>query len=135
MGNAANITGWITLFTGIYVLAASIGELRRPGSWNAMIHDMQTSSAIKFITGFLMIAIGAAIYLVNPYDPSDILAVLITVLGAVICLEGIGILAFGDWYLGFTEKLLNMGGKIWIIFALLIGVIAILAGLARLQVF
>ncbi|QJB68696.1 hypothetical protein [Parasphingorhabdus halotolerans] len=134
MGNAANITGWITFFIGLYSVAAGIGEFRRPGFWASMVREVRASSAIRFLVGMVTIAIGAAIYLTNPYNPKDILSILITVMGAFIFLEGAVILAFGDWFLGVAGKMMNAGNKIWAGLSIVIGVAAIFVALVRLQV-
>jgi hypothetical protein len=134
MGNAANITGWITFFIGLYSLAAGIGEFRQPGFWAGMLREVRASSAIQFLTGMVTITIGAAIYLVNPYDPTDILSILITVMGAFIFLEGAAIMAFGDWFLGMAGKLMNSGNKIWSGLSIAIGIAAMAVAFVRLQV-
>ncbi len=134
MGNAANITGWITFFIGLYSLAAGIGEFRQPGFWAGMLREVRASSAIQFLTGMVTITIGAAIYLVNPYDPTDILSILITVMGAFIFLEGAAIMAFGDWFLGIAGKLMNSGNKIWAGLSIAIGIAAMAVAFVRLQV-
>lgn len=134
MGNAANITGWITFFVGLYSVAAGIGEFRQPGFWAGMVREVRASSAIQFLIGMVTITIGAAIYLTNPYNPKDILSILITVMGAFIFLEGAVILAFGDWFLGMAGKMMNQGNKIWAGFSIAIGITAIFVALVRLQV-
>lgn len=133
MGNAANITGWITFFVGLYSLAAGIGEFRQPGFWAGMVREVRASSAIQFLSGLVTITIGAAIYLVNPYDPTDILSILITVMGAFIFLEGAVILAFGDWFMGIAGKLMNSGNKIWAGLSIAIGIAAMAVAFVRLQ--
>ncbi|MEW4466241.1 hypothetical protein AB1K62_00225 [Parasphingorhabdus sp. JC815] len=135
MGNAENITGWITLFMGIYAISAGTGEFRRPGFWTGMLREVQASGAIQFLTGIITITLGATIYLVNPFNPADILSILITVVGGIALLEGVAILAFGDWFLTLAGKMMNRGSKIWAGFAIAIGVIAVVVALARLQVF
>lgn len=134
MGNAANVTGWITFFIGLYSLAAGIGELRQPGFWAGMVREVRASSAIQFLVGIVTITIGAAIYLTNPYDPTDILSILITVMGAFIFLEGAVIMAFGDWFMGMAGKIMNSGNKIWAGLSVAIGIAAISVAFVRLQV-
>jgi len=139
MGNAANITGWITFFVGLYALAAGIGEFRRPGFWAKMVSELRASSALQFLTGMVTLTIGAVIYLVNPYNPSDWLSILITVMGAFMFLEGMAIFAFGDWFLRFAARM--MGSKrddgslrIWAGFSVFIGLAAMFVAFVRLQV-
>ena len=133
MGNSGNISGWITFFIGLYAVAAGIGEFRRPGFWARMVQEFRDSHALQFLTGFVTLAIGATIYLVNPWDPSDLLSILITVLGAWIFIEGALILAVGDWFLNFAGKLMGSTSRIWAGLSVIIGLCAIFAALVRLQ--
>ena len=134
MGSAGNITGWITLFFGLYGLAAGVGEFRNPGFWSRMVREVQASSALQFLTGFITLILGATIYLVNPFDSSDWLSILITVIGGWILIEGMLIMAVGDWFMGFAARLMGQGGRAWAVFAIIFGLAAAFAGLLRLQV-
>lgn len=133
MGNAGNITGWITFFIGVYAVATGMGEFRRPGFWAKMVEEFRDSMALQFVTGMVTLAVGATIYLVNPWNPGDLLSILITVLGAWIFIEGALILAVGDWFLKFASKLLGAANRIWAGLSIAIGLGAIFAALVRLQ--
>ena len=133
MSNSGNITGWITFFIGLYAVAAGLGEFRRPGFWVRMVQEFRESHALQFLTGFVTLAIGATIYLVNPWNPSDLLSILITVLGAWIFIEGALILAVGDWFLTFVSKLMGSTNRIWAGLSIIIGLGAIFAALVRPQ--
>lgn len=138
MGNAGNITGWITFFIGLYALAAGAGEFRRPGFWAQTVREIKASSALQFLTGFFVLVLGAVIYLVNPYNPADWLSILITVMGAWIFIEGFLIFAFGDWFLKFAGKMMGSGRddgaqRIWAGLSVVIGIAAIFVALVRLQ--
>lgn len=133
MGHAGNISGWITFFIGLYAVAAGLGEFRRPGFWARMVQEFRESHALQFLTGFVTLAIGATIYLVNPWNPSDLLSILITVLGAWIFIEGALILAVGDWFLTFAGKLMGSASRLWAGLSVVIGLGAIFAALVRLQ--
>jgi len=139
MGNAANITGWITFFIGLYAVAAGVGEFRRPGFWGRMVSELRASSALQFLTGMILLTIGATIYLTNPYNPADWLSILITVMGAFMFLEGVAIFAFGDWFLKFAGKMMGTGRddgaqRIWAGLSVLIGLAAMFIAFVRLQV-
>ena len=134
LGNAGNITGWITLFIGLYAVAAGTGEFRSPGFWAKMVQEIRESSALQFLTAMVTLALGATIYLVNPWNPADLLSILITVLGGWIFLEGTLILAFGDWFLKFASRLTGGSNRILAGFSIIVGCGAIFAGLVRLQV-
>lgn len=134
MGNAGNITGWITFFFGLYAVAAGTGEFRQPGFWAKMVQETRDSRALQFLTGMFTLLLGATVYLVNPWDPGDMLAILITVLGAWIFIEGALILAAGDWFLKFAGKLMGAASRLWAGLSIAIGLAAIFAALVRLQV-
>ena len=134
MGSAGDITGWITLFFGLYGLAAGVGEFRNPGFWSRMVREIGASSALQFLTGMVTLILGATIYLVNPFDPTDWLSILITVIGGWIVVEGLLILAFGDWFMVFSARLMGKGGRAWAAIAILFGLAAVFAALYRLQV-
>ncbi|MEO9601186.1 hypothetical protein [Parasphingorhabdus sp.] len=134
MGSVGDITGWITLFIGLYGLAAGVGEFRNPGFWTKMVSEVQESSALQFITGLVTLILGATIYLVNPFDPADWLSILITVIGGWIVVEGMLILAFGNWFMGFASRIMPKGARIWAVLAIIVGLAASFAGLLRLQV-
>ncbi|HSG33458.1 MAG TPA: hypothetical protein VLA37_02915, partial [Sphingomonadaceae bacterium] len=67
-------TAWSAALLGLFALAASIGALRQPGTWRAMIEEIDKSPALQLVGGFMELFVGAAIYLVNPWDAGDILA-------------------------------------------------------------
>lgn len=134
MGSAGDITGWITLFFGLYGLAAGVGEYRKPGFWLNMVREIRASSALQFLTGLVTLTIGAVIYLANPFDPTDWLSILITVIGGWIVVEGLLILAAGDWFMGFVGRMMATTSRVWAILSIVISLAAIIAGFVRLQV-
>ncbi len=131
MAETASIPAWILLFMGLYALAAGIGEFRQPGIWKRMVGDFDTSPALRFLTGFFCLVLGAAIYLVNPWDPSDWMAVLVTVLGGWIAIEGLLFLAVGDRFVAFSSALMTAGGRAWAILSILLGILGIVFALLR----
>lgn len=133
MAETQHISAWIALFTGLYALAAAVGELREPGSWAKMLDEFVASPALRLVTGLMCIFGGAAIYLVNPWIPADWLAIVVSVLGGWIVAEGLLIIAAGDRFLGFARKLIAKGGTAWAGFSALFGAVFIIAALSRLQ--
>ena len=135
MAEPSQISAWIMLFMGLYSLAAAVGELRSPNTWWAMLKDFERSAALRFLTGFVVLALGAAVYLVNPWVPGDWLSIAVSVLGGLMVAEGLLILAAGDRFLHFARALIGRGGRAWAGFAALLGIAMILAALSRLQSF
>jgi hypothetical protein len=131
MAETADIPAWIALFMGLYSLAAAIGEWRSPGYWAAMLRDFERSAGLRFITGFFVMSLGAAVYMANPWRPDDWLSILVTVLGGVMALEGAVILAMGDRFLGFARALIGRASRIWAAFAAVIGIALIVVATLR----
>jgi len=129
------ITAWIALFAGLYALAAGVGELRSPNTWWMMLKELERSPALRFVTGLVTLAIGATIYLVNPWVPGDWLSVAVSVIGGVAVAEGLLILASGERFLHLARAVLGRASRVWAACSLLFGVAAILVALSRLQAF
>lgn len=133
MAASQDIPAWILLFMGLYSLAASVGELRQPGFWAKMLSDFERSPGLRFVTGFFVLSLGAAIYLANPWRPDDWAAVLVSVLGGLMAAEGALILAMGDRFLGFARALIGRASKAWAGFSAILGFAFIVLALSRLQ--
>jgi len=132
MAEPYDIPAWIALFLGLSALAAAVGEFRQPGSWPAMVQELEGSAALRFLTGLLCIALGAAIYLVSPWRPGDWLSVTISVIGGLCVAEGLLILAAGDRFLGRARPLFTRAHGTLAGLSALIGFGLILSALARL---
>ena len=135
MADASQISAWIALFFGLYLLAAGVGELRSGNGWWAMLKEFERSPASRFLTGMFCIALGAAIYLVTPWRPDDWLSIAVSVLGGLGIAKGLLILASGERYLRLTRALLGRAGRAWASLAVLVGLAFVLAALARLPTF
>lgn len=135
MADATDIPAWIILFMGLYSLAASIGEWRTPGVWAGMLADFERLPGLRFIAGFFVLSLGAAVYMVNPWRPDDWLSVVVTVLGGVMAAEGAVILAMGDRFLGFARWLIGRASPAWAAFSALLGAALIALAFIRLEIF
>ena len=133
MAEAQDLPAWILLFVGLYSLAAAVGELRLPGTWAKMLADFERGPGLRFVTGFFVLSLGAAVYLVNPWRPDDWMAVAVSILGGLMVAEGALILAMGDRFLGFARALIGRAGTAWAGFSAVLGVALIVAAMSRLQ--
>jgi hypothetical protein len=131
MADSTDISAWIVLFLGLYAVSAAIGELRKPGSWAAMLEEFEQREGLRFLAGLVVLALGAAIYLVNPWNPGDWLAVLVTVLGGALVLEGMVIFAFGRAYLHLAAIMLGTVNRLWAAGALALGLVMVCLALLR----
>jgi hypothetical protein len=131
MAETHDISAWIALFMGLYALGAAIGELRVPGSWAAMLDGFENSEALRFLTGIVVLSLGAAIYLVNPWNPDDWLSVVVTVMGGGMVLEGVIILGFGRPFLHFASQMMGTVNRIWALFSGALGIVLVCVAMLR----
>ena len=57
----ADAAAWTSLFLGLFLVAAALGELRRPGQWHRMIEEIESSPALQMTVGLLELALGALV--------------------------------------------------------------------------
>ena len=132
MADAADIDAWIALFLGLYILAASVAELRAPGTWNAMVDDFAQTTALRFVTGVFTLSLGAAIYLVSPWNPDDWLSVLVSVVGGIAVAKGLLLIAAGDRIMRLGHAMLSRNAKLVAGITALPGAALLFAALSRL---
>ena len=135
MAEGDPISAWIALFLGLYWLAASTGELRGPNGWWMMLKEFERSPALRFVTGFVTLAFGAAVYLVNPWQPGDWLSVAVSVIGGLHVALGMLILASGERFLQAARATLGRSGRLWGGLGALAGIALVLMAMARLHTF
>jgi len=135
MAQGGDIPAWIAFFVGLYAHAAGVGEIRSPGGWGVMLKEFERSVAIRYLTGLVTLALGATIYLVNPWVPEDWLAIVVSVIGGIAIAEGMLMLAAGERFLNFGRALLGRGGRVWAGFSALLGVAMVLVAMSRLHTF
>src|SRR5687767_3033084 len=110
MAESATISAWIALFVGLYALGAGLGELRSPNTWWMMLKEFERSPALRFLTGLVTLALGATIYLVNPWRPDDWLSITVSVVGGVVVAEGLMMLAASEQFLNLGRALIGRAG-------------------------
>ncbi len=135
MASDADISAWIALFIGLYALAAGTGELRNANSWWAMLKEFERGPALRLVTGLVTLALGATIYLVNPWTPGDWLSIAVSVVGGIAVAEGLLMLAAGERFLHLARMLLGHWGRAWAALSVVLGIAAVLVALFRLQAF
>lgn len=130
---SGQLSAWIALFLGLYMLAAAVGELSRPGSWAAMAQEFGERPGLRFLAGAFTLALGAALYLAVPWRAGDALAIAINVVGGVAAAKGLLMLAAGDRFAALGTSLMTRGAAVWAGLAALLGALAVFAALSRLQ--
>ncbi len=128
----ADAAAWTSLFLGLFLVAAALGELRRPGQWHRMIEEIEASPALQMTVGLLELALGALVYLANRSGGvEDGLALAMQLLGGLMVAEALVIMAFSDIYIHFWMRKLGTRSRGWALFVILIGAALGLAGLFR----
>ena len=135
MAETSQISAWIALVLGLYMFAAGTGELRAPNTWWAMLKEFERSPGLRFLTGVAALAIGATVYLVNPWRPGDWLAIAVSVMGGLGVAKGILVLASGDRYLHLARAIVGRAGRAWAGLAVLAGLAMTIIAMLRLQAF
>ena len=124
-------TGWSAALMGLFALFAAIGALRQPGTWRTMIDEIDKSPALQLISGLLELFLGAAIYLVNPWDSMDILSCVMKTIGGLMMFEALAVMGFSDLYFHLWLKNLAAMHRGWAIVTLILGAALAIAGFAR----
>lgn len=125
---AIDTTAWTAMLLGLFAMSAAIGALRKPGIWQTLVKEVEGSPALQMISGVAELAAGAAIYLVNPWIPADILACVMKAIGGLMMLEALFVTGFSDLYFHFWLKNLAYMHRGWAVVSLLAGAALTVAG-------
>jgi uncharacterized protein YjeT (DUF2065 family) len=131
MPEAIDMTAWSSLLLGLFALFAGIGGVRNPQAWRAMIAEVSRSSALQLVMSLAELAVGAALYLLNPWGGGDVLGAVVKVIGGLMMLEALVVAAFADGYLGFWQRIFVKTARGWALFAVLVGLALSVAGALR----
>ena len=124
-------TTWSATMLGIFTLFAAIGALRKPGIWQKLVDEFDKSPALQLLGGGFEMALGAVLYLANPWVPTDILACVMKALGGLMVLEALAVTGFSDIYFHFWLRNLSFMHRGWALATFLIGLALTVAGLVR----
>lgn len=131
MQDMGDPTAWSSLLLGLAAVAAGAGALRKPGVWQTMIGEVEGSPALQFLSGMLELAIGAAVYLANPWLPTDLLTCLLKSLGGLMMAEAMAILFACDLYTQMWLRSLGNFHRGWASVTTVLGLLLTIFGLAR----
>ena len=122
---------WSATLLGLFGISVAIGALRQPGIWAQMVDEIEKSPALQFLSGFAELFVGAAIYLLNPWNPDDLLSIVMKVLGGMMMAEALVVMAISDLYFQTWLKNLAAMQRGWPVVTLLVGVVLAGAGMMR----
>lgn len=126
-----NMTAWSSTLLGLYILFAGVGALRNPRTWRTMIEEVNQSPALQLVAGLLELLVGAAVYLANPWTPSDLLACVLKTVGGLMMIEALAVVGFCDIYANFWLRNLTHMHRGWALFTILFGLVLSVLGMLR----
>jgi hypothetical protein len=118
------VTQLLATFVGLYLMAAGIGLLRERDSYSKMLNELRDNTALGFVTGAFVLALGAAmIYLHNLWTGP--LAIIVSVIAWWTLVKGFCLLAI-------RKQFLRLANAIAIDNSALLGTLIIVLGTALL---
>jgi hypothetical protein len=92
----------LAVFIGLYMVAAGIGCLTGRGSYATLIDELRDNTALGYVTGAFVFALGAAMVAVHNLW-TDPLAVVVSIFGWGALIEGVLMLAIRRTFLGLVK--------------------------------
>ena len=127
MTTAIPLTLHLLVLIGLYELAAGIAGLTGRIDWRAMTDEFVRSPSLSFITGFMVFAIGG-VMIMNHHHWTDLLAIIVSLVGWIALVEGILMMIAAKPLLIFFRPLIGSQRAVSL-FAAVVGIILIVLGL------
>ena len=127
MTTAIPLTLHLLVLIGVYELAAGIAGLTGKLDWTALIDEFERSPGLTFVTGFMTFVVGAAINLAH-HHWTDPLAIIVSLIGWVVLIEGVMLMVCPAPLLRFSRRLVG-NPRLISILAAAVGLIFIVIGL------
>lgn len=123
------LTLWIAIAFGAYMLAAGLGGAIERSHWNGIVRDLRHSPGLTFLAGVVTFSLGAAIVMVHN-DWSSLLSGFVSLMGWAAAIEGLILLAFPKLLLDLSERLMTPYlVSAFIAFAIVLGGLLVMLGL------
>ena len=127
MNTAVPLTLHLLVLIGLYELVAGIAGLTGRIDWRAMTDEFMNSPSLSFVTGFMVFALGG-VMVMNHHHWTDLLAVIVSLVGWVALAEGILMMIAAKPLLIFFRPLIGSQRAVSL-FAALVGIVLIVLGL------
>ncbi|MFL6746145.1 MAG: DUF2065 domain-containing protein [Sphingomicrobium sp.] len=127
MTTAIPLTLHLLVLIGLYELAAGIAGLTGRLDWREMTDEFVRSPSLSFVTGFMVFAIGG-VMIMNHHHWTDLLAVIVSLVGWIALVEGIAMMIASRPLLIFFRPLIGSQRAISL-FAAVFGIVLIALGL------
>ena len=127
MNTAVPLTLQLLLLIGLYELVAGIAGLTGRIDWRAMTDEFMSSPSLSFVTGFMVFVLGG-VMIMNHHHWTDLLAIIVSLVGWIALIEGIVMMLAAKPVLIFFRPLIGSQRAVSL-FAILFGIILIALGL------
>ncbi len=127
MTTAIPLTLHLLVLIGLYELTAGIAGLTGRIDWREMTEEFVRSPSLSFVTGFMVFAIGG-VMIMNHHHWTDLLAVIVSLVGWIALVEGIAMMIASRPLLIFFRPLIGSQRAISL-FAAVFGIVLIALGL------
>jgi hypothetical protein len=97
-----SVTQILAVFIGLYMVAAGIGFLTGRGSYATLIDELRDNTALGYVTGAFVFALGAAMVAVHNLWTGP-LAIVVSLVGWGALIEGVLMLAIRRTFLGLVK--------------------------------
>ena len=97
-----SVTQILAVFVGLYMVAAGIGFLTGRGSYATLIDELRDNTALGYVTGAFVFALGAAMVAVHNLWTGP-LAIVVSLVGWGALIEGVLMLAIRRTFLGLVK--------------------------------
>ena len=97
-----SVTQILAVFVGLYMVAAGIGFLTGRGSYATLIDELCDNTALGYVTGAFVFALGAAMVAVHNLWTGP-LAIVVSLVGWGALIEGVLMLAIRRTFLGLVK--------------------------------
>jgi hypothetical protein len=128
MTTAIPLTLDLLILVGLYELTAGIAGLTGQINWSEMLDEFNRSSALTFITGFIVYVLGAVVVLAH-WIWTDALAIIVSAVGCILTVEGLLIMTVPAPLFALSRRLIA-NQKTLSVIAVLCGLLLIAAGLS-----
>lgn len=118
------VTQLLAAFVGLYLIAAGIGLLREQDSYSKMMNELKDNTALGFVTGAFVLALGAAMVAVHNLWTGP-LATIVSVIAWWTLIKGFCLLAT-------RNKFLALANAVSLKSSALLGTVVIVLGAALL---
>jgi hypothetical protein len=122
------VTQLLATFVGLYLMAAGIGLLRERDSYSKMLNEFRDNTALGFVTGAFVFALGAAMVSVHNLWTGP-LAIIVSMIAWWTIIKGFCLLAIRNQFLRLADAIAMENSALLGTLIIVLGTALLAAGL------